>query len=258
LIARVLKWDRGFVFYPPLAAGAPNRDQVAATPLDPTDPLTAARRIAQETTNVGPSPHTPMDRLQSELGLSEAQADDLLRRISVEAILSNPARYLAGTLEMFRDALLGRRRDEGLRLHLEDHLQPDVLNRFPGAEDLLGPPTAVQAAAAPQAEWLVLIYQPYRFANLWIALYLVGALASALRPASRPALFYILGSPLLLLASVAVVGGVPRYRYPLDPMIAVTASAGALWLAELARTAWSRRQAAKHRPSTLVPDHEPT
>jgi 4-amino-4-deoxy-L-arabinose transferase-like glycosyltransferase len=258
LIGRVLKWDRGFVFYPPLAAGAPDRALVGATPLDPTDPLMAARRIAQETTNIGPSPHTPMERLQVELGLSEAQADELLRQISIEAILSNPGRYLVGTLELFGDALLGRRRDEGLRLHLEDHLPPDVLNRFPGAEDLLGPPTTVQTAEASQAEWLVLIYQPYRQASLWIVLYLIGTLASALRPVSRPALFYILGSPLLLLASVAIVGGVPRYRYPLDPMIAVTASAGALWLAELACAAWSRRRAPKRQSPALVSDQGPS
>lgn len=230
LIGRVLKWDRSFVFYPPLAPNAPGRQQVAATPIDPSDPLTAARRIAQETTNVGPSPHTPMERLQRELGLSEAQADALLRQVSLEAIWSNPGLYVAGTGRLFVEALLGRRRDEGLRMHLDEHLQPDVVNRLPGLEDLLGPPTPAQAAEAPGAETLVRIYQPYRYAGLWITLYLVGALASLRLPAARPALFFVLGAPLILLASVAIVGGVPRYRYPLDPLISVVAAGGAAWL----------------------------
>ena len=230
LIGRVLKWDRSFVFYPPLAAGAPDRERVAATPIDPGDPLNAARRIAQETTNVGPSPHRPMERLQTELGLSEAQADALLREVSLEAIRSNPGLYVSGTGRLFLEALFGRRRDEGIRLHLEDHLQPDVANRFPGLEHLLGAPTPAQQAEAMRTEWMVSLYQPYRHAWLWIGLYLVGGLAAAARRPSRSALYFILGAPIVLLASVAIVGGVPRYRYPLDPLISVAAAGGAAWL----------------------------
>ena len=240
LIGRVLKWDRNFVFYPPLAPGAPDRDRVAATPIDPSDRLNAARRIAQETTNQGPSPHTPMERLQRELGLTEAQADALLREVSLEAIRANPGLYVSGTAQLFVDALLGRRRDEGLRMHLDEHLQTDVINRFPGLEHLLGKPTPAQAQDAPRSEWLVTLYQPYRHASLWIGLYLAGALAALLRPASRPALYFILGAPLVLLGSVAIVGGVPRYRYPLDPLISVAAAGGALWLASLAVLAFRR------------------
>jgi 4-amino-4-deoxy-L-arabinose transferase-like glycosyltransferase len=227
LIGRVLKWDRAFVFYPPLAPDAPDRARVAATPIEPRDPLNAARRIAQETTNVGPSPHTPMERLQRELGLTEAQADDLLRQVSIEAIQRNPTLYVVGTVDLFWEALLGRRRDEGIRMHLDEHLQPDVANRFPGLEFILGPPTPAQQAEAAATEWMVLIYQPYRYASLWIPLFLVGALACLLSPRSRPGLLLAFGAPLVLLLSVAVVGGVPRYRYPLDPWITVLALGGA-------------------------------
>lgn len=253
LIGRVLKWDRSFVFYPPLAPGAPGREQVAATPIDPNDRLNAARRIAQETTNQGPSPHTPMERLQDELGLTEAQADDLLRQVSLEAIRANPTLYVSGTAQLFVEALLGRRRDEGLKLHLDEHLQPDVANRFPGLEWMLGPPTPAQARDAPRTEWLVSIYQPYRWAWLWIPLYLVGALAALRRQAARPALYFILGAPLVLLASVAIVGGVPRYRYPLDPLISVAATGGATWLlSAAASTVRARRRARPAAPRPVV------
>jgi len=263
LIGRVLKWDRGFVFYPPLAPGAPGRERVAATPIDPSDPLTAARRIAQETTNQGPSPHTPMERLQNELGLTEAQADSLLRQVSLEAIRANPGLYVSGTAQLFVDALLGRRRDEGLKMHLDEHLQTDVVNRFPGLESILGPPTPAQAQDAPRAEWLVSIYQPYRWVWLWIPLYVVGAVAALVRSESRPALFFILGAPLILLGSVAIVGGVPRYRYPLDPLISVAALGGAAWLLSLVRsTLGARRRLARpaverDRPQPTVAESRP-
>ena len=147
----------------------------------------------------------------------------------MEAILANPGLYVSGNARMFLDVVFGRRRDEGLRMHLDEHLQPDVVNRFTGLEYLLGPPTAAQALEEPRSEWLVSIYQPYRYMGLLAALYLIGTVASIARPEGRAALFFILGSPLVLAASVAVVGGVPRYRYPIDPFITLTAAAGAVW-----------------------------
>ena len=262
LIGRVLKWDSEFRLLPAAPPGAPNRDQIAATPIDPSDPLTAARRIAQETTNQGPSPHTPMERLQNELGLTEAQADSLLRTVSLEAIGANPRLYLTGTAQLFVDALLGRRRDEGLKMHLDEHLQTDVINRFPGLESLLGPPTPAQAQDAPRSEWLVSIYQPYRWTWLWIPLYAVGAAAALRRQGSRSALFFILGAPLILLGSVAIVGGVPRSG-PLDPLISVAALGAAAWLLSLARSAIRARHrfpgpaVERDRPQTTVFESRP-
>jgi uncharacterized membrane protein YoaK (UPF0700 family) len=74
------------------------------------------------------------------------------------------------------------------------------------------------------------IYQP----TLWMPLLLIlaaVAAAESIRRADRriaAAPMLIVGS--LLVVSAVVVGYVPRYRYPLDPLFQVSAAVGIVWL----------------------------
>ena len=89
---------------------------------------------------------------------------------------------------------------------------------------------------------LASIYRPTR----WLTPLVIGTLLAlglaAWRREHRPALF--LGSVvgIVLLVSAALVCEVPRYRYPLDPLILTLAAGGYLSaLPALARAASARR-----------------
>jgi hypothetical protein len=83
-----------------------------------------------------------------------------------------------------------------------------------------------------RADALVSFFQPWRWRSplaLLLALGLFGALA---RPAWRRALLLPAAAGLIILASAALDGNVWRYRYPVDPLLAVTIGGGAelVWL----------------------------
>jgi hypothetical protein len=61
----------------------------------------------------------------------------------------------------------------------------------------------------------------------------LGALLSLIVPAYRPALLPFLVALVLIAVSAMLVGDVPRYRYPVDPLMYVMAAGGLLGLASL-------------------------
>ena len=85
---------------------------------------------------------------------------------------------------------------------------------------------------------------------LLAALFVVGTLAAALRPPLRPALLPALVTLILLAASAALVGDVPRYRYPLDPFIYVVAAGGLTTMVALAWSLVRRRPLPRPLPET--------
>jgi hypothetical protein len=87
-----------------------------------------------------------------------------------------------------------------------------------------------------RADAIVSFFQPYRWRREIGLLLVLGCAAAALRAAWRPALLVPAAAGLIVLASAALDGLVWRYRYPVDPLLAVTGAGGvqALWLASLA------------------------
>lgn len=216
LSARVVKHDRGYVFY----------DPSTASQLDPLN--RRAREIFQAEADERPEEGPIYSRYRSELGLSEAQADELLRQISLEGIARRPLHYLQTTFAMFLDLYAGDQKEELLRWHMRERNQERVMNQWGEMRFLLAAPTEAQLAESGVAEALGSIYRPTRWLTPQVVGIILALLLALRRPAQRPALFLaaVVGS--VLLVSAALVGEVPRYRYPLDPLICVLVAGGYL------------------------------
>jgi 4-amino-4-deoxy-L-arabinose transferase-like glycosyltransferase len=215
LVGRTVRHD-GFVFIDPSAA--PDLD----------DRRQRARELMQQAAD-GRSFITPLRRrLMQEQGLTELQANQLMRDLAVEAIIRQPGYYLAGTARFFVQLASGEterlrdswqsRRDSDAREEWESH--PEIAG-------LLGPPTELQERQFAAANRLSTIFQPGRFGPPILALCAVGLATTLLaRDRRRPALMLALWAIALLLVAVAFVGPVLRYRYPAEPFLAVLAAGG--------------------------------
>ena len=219
LISRSVKHERDFVFY----------ERVVGAYAGEAPERTRARQIAQEVTDKRPEPGQIFQRVRDELGLTEARTDALLRDIALEAIMRDPMLWVQGTGEMFVELVRGAPKEERVDWHLEQHNQPRVANQWQtkaGLASLLGPPTPTQVREQGAAQALAQIFRPTRYAGTLAALFLVGALAAVLHRSLRPALLPALVVLTLLATSAALVGDVPRYRYPLDPLAYAVAAGG--------------------------------
>ncbi|HEX3247576.1 MAG TPA: glycosyltransferase family 39 protein [Chloroflexota bacterium] len=241
LISRSVKHERNFVFY---------EDKEPVRPEE--SPLRRrARQIAQDVTNKRPEPGQVYQRVRDELGLTEAQTDALLRDIALEAIRKDPALYLAGTLDMLGELWLGAKKDETLSWHLDEHDQPRVANQWGPLATMLKAPTPAEQREIPSAQRLTQIFRPTTIMQPLAVLFLVGAAASLLKR-WRLASWLALVAAAQLLASTALVGEVPRYRYPVDPFIWIVAGIGA---SAIVVGAWS--VARRFMTAPAAPAHQP-
>jgi hypothetical protein len=94
-------------------------------------------------------------------------------------------------------------------------------------DHLLTPSTLAEQQNVETAEWLTQVFQPATvgailpiLAGIGLVLAALGARAVSVRMALVPGLAGLA----ILLASAALDGPVPRYRYPLDPLIALFAA----------------------------------
>jgi hypothetical protein len=236
LISRSVKHERNFVFYVDDEPVRPDESPVRRR----------ARQIAQDVTDKRPAPGQVYQRVRDELRLTEAQTDALLRDIALEAIRKDPILYLEGTVEMLGELWLGAKKDEQLTWHLEEHDQPRVANQWGRLATMLKAPTPAEQREIPTAERLSQIFRPTWVMRPLAVLFIVGAIAS-LFTRWRAAAWLSLVAAAQLLASTALVGEVPRYRYPVDPFIWVVAGIGLLALVlgvrSLARRLAGARQA---------------
>ena len=217
LSARVVKHDGGYTFYDPATA-------------DRHGPLgTRARQIFQDEADERPEEGPIYSRYRSELGLSEADADALLREISLEGIARRPWHYLQTTGQMFLDLFAGDQKEELLRWHYRERNQERLMTSWGELRFLLSPLTPAQLAEQETAEALGSLYRPTRWLSPLVVGLLLAVLAGLLRVEHRPALFLAAVVGITLLISAALVGEVPRYRYPLDPLIGVLAAGGYSW-----------------------------
>ena len=229
LVGRITRHDEGFVI--------PSPD--SPSPL--TDPLkTEARALVLRQMARDARPSAINHRLRETYGWSEAEANRLMRDVCVDILLSQKDRYVVGTVVKWRKLLWGETEDF-LGYHWatrkSGELRDDWVSNATIAH-VLTPPTSQQEAEKGTAAAIAGFFSPAQPTVRWILVGLLAAGAAALyRSGQRPALVLIL---LLVLAltipAAALVGYVPRYRYPADPFMAVVAGGGALYLVELARS----------------------
>jgi hypothetical protein len=191
-----------------------------------------ARELMQQASDRG-SFLTPLRRrLMQEQGLSELQANQLMRDLAVEAILRQPGYYASGTALFFVRLAAGwpeqlrdvwqTRRDADAREEWESH---------PEIADLLGPPTAIQERHYAQAQQLTRFFQPVRLGAVLLSLFALGLLATLLGSSTqRSALVLGLWAVAILLIGVAFVGPVLRYRFPAEPVLAGISAGGLSFL----------------------------
>ena len=216
LISRSVKHERNFVFY---------EKEVGALPGE-NPQRTRARQIAQEVTDKRPEPGQIFQRIRDELKLTEAQTDAMLRDIATEAIMRDPMLWVGGTLEMFYELLKGAPKEELVSWHQDVHDQPRVSNQWARFNYLLEAPPPAQVREASEAESLAQLFRPSKVAWPIVGLGLLGALLALVVPAYRPAVLPFLVAFILIAVSAMLVGDVPRYRYPVDPLMYVIAAGG--------------------------------
>ncbi len=231
LISRSVKHERNFTFYDKAVGAYPGE----------TPERARAREIAQDVTNKRPEPGQIFQRVRDELRLTEAQTDTLLRSVAIEAIRRDPLLYARGTVEMFLELVEGAPKEESVRWHQREHDQPRVANQWGDLAYLLGAPTPAQIQEQDRAETLAQLFRPTQYSWILAPLFLVGAVAAFARPRSRPALVPAGVVLMLLAASAALVGAVPRYRYPIDPLFYSVAAGGLTTLAGPV-VAWAQRR----------------
>jgi hypothetical protein len=206
LIGRTARHDRGgFTYWDP-----------SHHSMEPMQ-LQQVRQILQDAVDRGSSGRAVHTRIRKETGLSPSEADALMRDLALETIRDQFGYYVQGTwlrfvrlaqpvTERLRDA---RNTNDVARQRWEDET----------TRPLLVQDTTTFDREAAAAEWLTSL-QLGRVGALAPLLAILGAVAIAVR-GERGDAFLLAGSLIALLgASAALVGNVPRYRYPVDaPMV---------------------------------------
>jgi hypothetical protein len=183
--------------------------------------------VLQEAARSGSSGRAVHTRLRKELGLSDAATDRLMRDLAIEAILRRPGYYVGGTIERLGrlwvtgpERLSGSWRDRGTIIADWEHAASRPL-----LEQAAGP----IERELPTMEMLAGLFQPARLGLLYPVLFALGLVAAVVDRRYRAALVPIMASLLLMGLSVALVGGVSRYRYPEDPLIFAAIAVGLAW-----------------------------
>jgi 4-amino-4-deoxy-L-arabinose transferase-like glycosyltransferase len=205
------------------------------------------------------------DALVRDLGLSQGEADRLMREVALESIARRPLDYLVGSLRFTGMLFLGS--EERLQSHWKQRANKDWAEQWDNRLDPLVTPVAPWSGAPATSQAilgdLVGLYQPSRLGWLVVGLFLAGCCVAARGARARPALL-LAGICLSLLALSAFLDGpVVRYRHPVDPLISVLAAGGlvgGLRAAASAARRWRRpdkddanlsRPAVVHSPATV-------
>lgn len=222
LVGRAMRHDRGFAF---------------ENPSDPDPARQRAREIMRDGRGRFVTP--TRERLKRELGLSDAEANRLMRDLALETILRQPGYYLWGTAAWFGQLAQGA--PERYRDHWQTRRDSGSREEWEGYRDirhLLGPPSPLQEQQYGEAEALLGLFQPARLGPAIPLLALVGGVGLAFgvgarRPRPGVALLLLLVAVGLILAAVAMVAPLARYRYPIEPLLGLLAAGGVRTVAGL-------------------------
>ena len=230
LIGRIVRHDEGFVL--------PRPD----SPSPHADPRkTEIRALILTQMNRDARPSAINHRIRNVFGLTEPEADAALREVALEIFTSQPGRYVEGTLAKFRRLMVGE--DERLRVHWGTRKDGELRDSWtgePSIAHLYSPPSAIQELEFPVVEGVTRIFQPYLWGWLLLPLVLVGLGRGLVRGPRGPTVLLVLTVLALVFPSAALVGYVPRYRYPVDPLLSVLAAGGLVVAIGLARSARAR------------------
>ncbi|MCC6178603.1 MAG: glycosyltransferase family 39 protein [Chloroflexi bacterium] len=230
LIGRIIRHDEGFTLPDP-DSPAPSGD--ARNPEIRKLILTQMARDAR--------PSAINHRIRTTFDLTETEADRALRNVALEIFRDQPGRYVEGTLAKFRRLLVGE--EERLRTHWstrkDGELREDWLGEASIAH-LYSPPSQVQELEYSKADAVTGIFQPYAWRYALVPLVFVGLGWGLVRGPRGATLLLLLAVVALVFPSAALVGYVPRYRYPVDPLLAILAAGGLVALTSLAHEAFRR------------------
>ena len=245
LIGRIVVHDEGFVL--------PKPDSPSAH-TDPTKIAVRSLILTQAGREARPSAIN--HRIRNVFGLTEAEANAAMQEVALEVIAGQPERFVVGTVAKFRRILVGE--DERLRAHWstrkDGELRDDWLAEASIAH-LYSPPSVVEELGYPTAEALTRIFQPFEWRYPLALLIALGLGLGLVRGPRGPTVLLLLTILALVFPSAALVGQVPRYRYPADPLLAVFAAGGVvvLWtLARMTARRLRRPRAPNSRPGQLT------
>jgi 4-amino-4-deoxy-L-arabinose transferase-like glycosyltransferase len=218
LIARTIKYDEGYF-----------DDE---RPVVEGDLKSEARQFIRGKRNTirnSRSVRSTQAGLMKEFGLSQAESDRLMRQIALEMIAERPGYYAAGSLQMAWQIVLGKEKEDTYSDRWVMRRDKDWIEQWePRVHHLLPPATTAEQRSVETAQWISELFQPASVGSILPILAGLGVTLATVT--ARPALLPGLAGLGILLASAALDGPVPRYRYPLDPLIALFA-AGAVALA---------------------------
>jgi 4-amino-4-deoxy-L-arabinose transferase-like glycosyltransferase len=213
LIGRTVRHDKGFVYYD---ASRPDPDPIRQ----------AARKIiADEAATGEPSGGRVTARIRDELGLSQSQTASLLRGLAMQAIWDNRGHYVQSTWDFARELYDGK--IERLLGHWRQRTTRNWDNKWdPRIAPLVDEELPAQGPAYDRVDDAASFAQPYRHRR-WIGYAIaLGALLAIFVPRWRLALLPLGVAAAMILASAAFDGPVYRYRYPVDPLLAIVAAGG--------------------------------
>jgi hypothetical protein len=228
-------------------------------PFDEPDRV-AARRLILQLAARDQRPSAVNHRLQQSLGLTPREADRALRDFATEIIITQPRTYMIGSYNKVRAILLGE--NERLPFHWNSRVDRELRENWSSNASIahaLTPPTEIQRLERPMTEAVLRVFQPAQHRWLLGSLMAAGLVVAALRPAARSAWIIPLATLALVIPAALMVGQVPRYRYPADPMMAVLVGggvSGVVWLAARALTRWRQirqSQAPDLAPASAIP-----
>jgi hypothetical protein len=222
LVARTLRHNAtGMLMY-----AAPDRS-------DEPERIRDGREIIAAIESERPTSFEAHSALVRRMRLSDAEASDLLLELAIDAIVRSPDVYLWGTwLEVGELIMLQpesvaehvqHRRDSWRGSELLDLVED---GRIP---ELI--PTIWDAGPhLSRAEFVASIYQPARWSIPLLGLSVLAAIWGG-RDRDRRSVLLPLGAVVgIALCTVLVNGSLPRYRYPMDPLLHVAAAVGGVWL----------------------------
>ena len=252
LVGRITRHDEGFTIPSP------------ESPSPYADPVkTQARALVLRQMQREARPSAINHRLRETYGWTHAEANRMMRDVCLEILSAQRGYYLTSTVVKLRRLLWGDPEDF-IGYHWggrkSNELREDWVSNATIAH-LLEPPTALQEAEKHNAAAIVAFFSPGQSVLRWglFGLLLLGVVAGVRSRARWAVVFVVLLTLSLAVPAAALVGYVPRYRYPADPFLAVVIGGGLAWLVQVvrARTAVrAQRSSVAERPSGSRPGGE--